>query len=616
MIEVTGAKDGSTPAEAGANKYDFINGEKVSRLPLIVAFVITGIAGYLRTAFPDLRWPGQAAEPPAPDQPERATPVVETSVPADDPSPDAPKSLGFAAPLEASGDIYGRFGNNVIAFPGPKHTLIDSPPFQFEPPPAAPDIPLGSVPAAVGSAAPAPGVPAQGGGEGGDTPTSPARRNRAPEGPSVIRLNEAVAGGVLLIGLDQLLDDMADQEGDTLEVRNIVASQGSIARTSEGFVYSSNAAALPTTVMVTYEVSDGQNVVTRTALIPLVRGVMAGTPGDDMMLGTVRADQIDGGDGADMIDAQGGNDYIVGGDGDDSIVGGAGDDVVMAGAGNDVVFGGDGDDIISGGLGNDRLHGDAGDDVLSGDEGDDDLFGGAGADLLFGGADNDHLDGSAGDDLMDGGAGEDVLEDGTGRDRVFGGDGDDLVLAAKDADDDHFEGGEGEDTLDYSNMTVGIAIDMTSGTATSADTGTDTFSGFEALVGGAGADVFTIAGEAVRLTGGDGEDTFVFELSKDVDRPTLIHDILDFVTGDRIKVAAFEFSMDERDDEDRFERYYRNHDDDEDDEDALELRIRHRHDEDGTITVFEFDGDGDFEFEMTVAVHGYHQPFVYENTTA
>ena len=598
MIEVTGATDGSQPAEAGANRYDLLDGEKRSRLPLIIALIITGVAGYLRTAFPDLRWPGQAAEPPAADDVERVAPVLEivAAPAADEQAPDAPQYGIFAARLLPAGDIYGRYGSNVVAFPSARHTLIDSPPFRFDPPPIHQPIALAVPPTPAKASGPPSGeAPALGG--NGDGQPAPDRRNRAPDGPGTIRLNEAVAGGVLLIGLDQLLAGMKDIDGDQLEVGRIVASEGAIARTTEGFVYSSNAAALPSTVMVTFEVSDGYNTIVRTALIPLVRGVIAGTAADDAMTGTARADQIDAGDGADMVDARAGNDYVVGGEGDDQIVAGAGDDVVIAGAGDDVVFGGNGDDVVSGGTGNDRLHGDAGDDMLAGDEG------------------HDHLLGGLGDDLLLGGDGDDLLEDGGGSDRVLGGDGGDTVRVAKDGARDHFEGGTGEDTLDYSDHTMGVVINTADGSAASADAGGDTFVGFEVLVGGSGNDIFTVGGEEMRLTGGDGQDTFIFELPQAIDRPTLIHDILDFVTGDRIRVASFEFTMDERDDEDRFDRYYRDRDDDAENG-ALELRIRHRHDEDGSITIFEFDGDGDFEFEMTVAVHGHHQPFVYETATA
>ena len=619
MIEVTGAK-GDAGGTERADRYDKLGAtERRTALPLLVGLVIAAIGGYLRTAFPDLRLP-KATEAAA-GEPERdeggAAPEFVRPLSAVVAQEQATPAAAEVTPrLVADGDIYGRYHSNVVPFPGRPFTLIDSPPIEF-PQPGLPDVPVVS---------PAPDVPngAPGGGGGGPSAPSaeappdpgPDRRNRAPEAGATLRLNEAVAGSVLLIGFDQLLQGASDADGDQLSISEVRVSEGSVAQTEEGLIYTSNAAAVPQTVLVTFKVTDGELTATRTALIPLVRGPILGTPGDDMLPGTTKPDQIDAGAGHDIIDGLAGNDVILGGDGNDRIVGAAGHDTIMAGRGDDVVFGGAGNDLISGGEGNDRLHGEADDDIVRGESGDDHLTGGLGDDLLFGDSGDDLLQGNDGDDVLDGGAGDDVLEDGAGADSVFGDLDDDTVIASRDAANDHFDGGEGEDTLDYSAHAASLHIDFIAGTATGAETGLDTISGFEVVMGGAGDDIFTVGGEQMRLTGGEGEDTFVFELPEDVSQPMLVHDILDFVAGDRIHVASYEFSMDEREDEeDRFERYYRDRDDDGPGE--LELRIRHRTDDElGELTIFEFDANGDFEFEMTVTVHGHYQPYVYDVATA
>ena len=84
----------------------------------------------------------------------------------------------------------------------------------------------------------------------------------------------------------------------------------------------------------------------------------------------------------------------------------------------DLLFGLGGDDIIKGGEGDDHLYGGLGDDVIYGgndstqtNSGRDRLFGGDGADTLSGGDGNDFLNGGAdvNGDILDGGAGDDVI---------------------------------------------------------------------------------------------------------------------------------------------------------------------------------------------------------------
>lgn len=258
--------------------------------------------------------------------------------------------------------------------------------------------------------------------------------------------------------------------------------------------------------------------------------------------------------------AEAGN-TIVGGSGNDEVVGGAGADVIHGGgtsiapkdtsapeafsafaavakvakapvADDDIVHAGDGGDVVYGNAGNDELHGEAGNDWISGGKGDD---------VLFGGDDNDDLNGNSGDDVLYDGAGTDVVNGSSGNDVVVAGEGDDV-----------YKGGSGFDTLDFSEATGSMMIDVSKKTAVGM--GTDTFSGFEtyigsgfadtmkgsshanAMDGGAGSDVLRGMAGADTLTGCQGNDTFQW-LAKDVVSGGVhqgVDVVTDFTEGDKI----------------------------------------------------------------------------------
>lgn len=161
---------------------------------------------------------------------------------------------------------------------------------------------------------------------------------------------------------------------------------------------------------------------------------------------------------------------------------GAGDDQLnAAGIDGDLdVDAGDGNDIVTTGSGDDLVKGGAGDDIIDGGEGDDALQGGDGNDRLLGGI---------GDDILIGGAGNDLLVGGEGNDTIVGGD--------------------GVDTADYSADTEGVTVNLQSGEATGDDTGRDTLSGIENVIGGAGDDVLIGNAQVNVLTGGAGNDRIV-----------------------------------------------------------------------------------------------------------
>ncbi len=170
-------------------------------------------------------------------------------------------------------------------------------------------------------------------------------------------------------------------------------------------------------------------------------------------------DTLSGGNGNDTIRGYGGNDLLDGGAGTDNLDGGSGNDTLIGGAGADKLNGGDGIDVadysgsaagvtvnLTTGLG---TGGDAQGDALSAIEN------------LVGSKFDDVLTGSAVANTLDGGAGNDVLIGGTGADKLIGGDGVDLA--------------------DYSASTIGVTVNLVTGTGVGGDADGDVLSGIENL---------------------------------------------------------------------------------------------------------------------------------------
>ncbi|MBL4720159.1 MAG: hypothetical protein JKY20_03380, partial [Alphaproteobacteria bacterium] len=124
---------------------------------------------------------------------------------------------------------------------------------------------------------------------------------------------------------------------------------------------------------------------------------------------------------------------------------------------------------------------------------------GAGADTLFGDAAANLLNGGAGDDTLLGDAGDDI---------VNGGAGNDFLIAGSGLGDDAYDGGSGIDTISFASTTLGVSVDLTAGTATGSETGTDTIAALsvENVIGGAGNDVLLGDSNANTLTGNAGDD--------------------------------------------------------------------------------------------------------------
>ncbi len=119
------------------------------------------------------------------------------------------------------------------------------------------------------------------------------------------------------------------------------------------------------------------------------------------------------------------------------------------------------------------------------------LLASAGKDYVLGLGGNDILTGAAGNDIVDGGAGNDTLK------------------ATVNDGNDTYIGGLGTDSYDLSATAAGATVNLTTGVASSAETGSDTLATIENVLGGSGNDVITDAVGANTLSGNNGDDTFV-----------------------------------------------------------------------------------------------------------
>ena len=384
--------------------------------------------------------------------------------------------------------------------------------------------------------------------------------------------------------------------------------------------------------------------------------IIFGGSGIDRLFGENGDDTLYGEEGNDDLNGGSGNDFLSGGEGDDTIKGESGFDVAYGGTGNDTLDGGANDDVLFAEAGDDIVNGGAGNDVLSDGEGSDTVSGGAGSDYLvvsldtaadrydggegvdtldlsaawitvdvdlqsclatgeqigsnflsaieevIGGQGDDRLSGSSGDDILKGGAGEDYLNAAGGSDIVAGDEGNDIIVGSLDRAVDHYSGGQGTDTLDYSMAAMRIEVDFAAGTAKGEEIGVDTISDLEKVLGGQGDDLFVAGSEGVVLSGGGGNDTFVFNaLVATADVSQVVHEILDFMVGDRLRVDVFELFEGQTDDN-RFVRLYA------DDRHDAQGQIRLRHDSvaDLNRTIIEADLDDDDAYEISIMLLGEH----------
>jgi Ca2+-binding RTX toxin-like protein len=402
--------------------------------------------------------------------------------------------------------------------------------------------------------------------------------------------------------------------------------------------------------------------------------ILLGQTGIDTLNGGTGNDFLSGGSDQDTVKGDDGDDTVAGdADGvDDSYDGGTGTDTLDYSAlaeavainladgsasgieiGNDtisnfeIVRAGASDDSVTGSAEAEEMHGNAGDDCLRGGEGADLVNAGDGDDVVTGDLDcaADSYDGGSGIDTLDysaavmsvvvdlnaanatgqeigvdgisnfeiikTGDGDDVLRDGDSAECLSAGGGDDIVVAAADASDDDFRGGDGFDAIDYSQAAHAVLIDLNTGTATGFDVGHDAIEGFEKAVGGAGDDIIRAGPMAAVVEGGAGEDTFEFCIPAGENSAAVVHQILDFMVGDRIDVSKYKIFDEVMDGlEDRFEEIYG----DKADAEPLPIRVRHEGTDDMSRTFIEVDMDKDQHYEMTINLTGHHLLVIVENT--
>ena len=248
--------------------------------------------------------------------------------------------------------------------------------------------------------------------------------------------------------------------------------------------------------------------------------VVHGTSGHDVLEGTPGADSLYGYGGDDYIYGSAGADLLDGGEGYDWLTYQDSDAAVSVNLATGAVSGGHAEgDTISG---FEELSGSVHDDTLIGDDGYNWISGGAGADVLEGRGGFDYVAyttsdaavsvnlatgavsgghaegdtisgfevawGSHHDDTLIGDDGANRLRGRDGADRLEGGAGNDTLEGGAGAD--LLDGGEGRDILSYWNSEEGVAVDLSTGSAS----GGDTLRGFEYVWGSPNAD--TITGDA------------------------------------------------------------------------------------------------------------------------
>ncbi|MGB5792578.1 beta strand repeat-containing protein, partial [Poseidonibacter sp.] len=232
---------------------------------------------------------------------------------------------------------------------------------------------------------------------------------------------------------------------------------------------------------------------------------ITGTQADDTITGDDNSNTLKGGAGDDTLQGGNGNDYLVGGDntavGDTVDYSYVSDGVNLKGVNVDLDSNGTKGQGIN--LNNSSL------DILEGIE---NVIGSNNADTLSGDSSNNTLDGRGGDDTLQGGAGDDV-----------------------------FKGGDGVDTVDYSDVTVKLNIDLGSlnPTEVAVGQGIDTFEAIEGVIGGTNDDILKGTDGANNLRGYKGDDTLIGFGVTDTTNGTT--DSLD--GGEGTDTVSYSFSM-------------------------------------------------------------------------
>ena len=200
----------------------------------------------------------------------------------------------------------------------------------------------------------------------------------------------------------------------------------------------------------------------------------------------------------------------------DTIIGDVGDDTINGRAGNDELFGGDGDDILRGGEGDDELHGGGGTNTA--------IFSGLYSNYVFSGNTIEDTVGTDGTDTYF------YIQtfkfyDGTFENGVFTASATDDTLTAT-AAADILDGAAGNDTADYSGSNYAVFVDLLNGTASGGYAKGDTLVSIENLIGSAYGDTLSDDLNDNSLSGGLGDDIYVYRGGLDTVTDTGGSDIL------------------------------------------------------------------------------------------
>ena len=214
------------------------------------------------------------------------------------------------------------------------------------------------------------------------------------------------------------------------------------------------------------------------------------TPTIHILSGTSGADLIVGGDSVDIINSLNGN---------DSINASAGDDFVSGGSGNDIIIGGDGNDYLNGGDANDLLNGGSGIDTADYST----ATAAITANLVLGTSIGDGIDSLISIENLNGSSGNDVLIGNENVNALSGGGGNDILIGG--AGDDILNGGDDIDTVDYTYLSIGLSINLSSGIALG--DGADVLLSIENILGGSAGDTLIGDSENNTISGFDGNDT-------------------------------------------------------------------------------------------------------------
>jgi len=250
--------------------------------------------------------------------------------------------------------------------------------------------------------------------------------------------------------------------------------------------------------------------------------IKTGTAGADTLIGTTGADQLFGKAGNDILKGLAGPDLLDGGDGTDTANYSGSIGTVGVNLTTGLGFNADaaGDTYVS----IENVVGSSFSDSLNGNSLANQLVGGLGDDSLFGGVGNDTLFGQGDKDFLVGGTGADVIN-----------------------------GGGGQDRVSYTDSSLGVIVNLSTGLTIGGDAAGDTFTSIEGLIGSTGDDnlagtaganflngftgndrLFGFAGNdlmvgssgADTMTGGDGADRFAFDVAQESPTGFFVRDVI------------------------------------------------------------------------------------------